>query len=85
MKKLLIWVVSLISLFVVTGVFIWFVNPLDIRDLVLVNQIVKMRVAPERLNNPKSLSDYGMKYSDVNIVTADNVRLSAWEIKVPGL
>ena len=83
MKKLLVWVISLISLVVVAGVFIWFVNPLDVRDRVLVNQIVKMRVAPERLNNPKNPSDYGMKYSDVNIVTADNVRLSAWEIKSP--
>lgn len=83
MKKLLIWVISLISLVVVAGVFIWFVNPLDVRDRVLVNQIVKMRVAPERLSNPKNPSDYGMKYSDVNIVTADNVRLSAWEIKSP--
>ena len=76
MKKLFIWAVSLISFVVVAGVFIWFVNPLDIRDRVLVNQIVKMRVAPERLNNPKNPRDYGMNYSDVNIVTADNVRLS---------
>ena len=83
MKKFFVWVISLISLVVITGVFIWFVNPLDVRDRVLVNQIVKMRVAPQRLNNPKNPSDYGMKYSDVNIVTADNIRLSAWEIKSP--
>ena len=83
MKKFFVWVISLISLVVITGVFIWFVNPLDLRDRVLVNQIVKMRVAPQRLNNPKNPSDYGMKYSDVNIVTADNIRLSAWEIKSP--
>tara|TARA_B100000073_G_scaffold31570_1_gene23981 strand:+ start:144 stop:1199 length:1056 start_codon:yes stop_codon:yes gene_type:complete len=83
MKKFLVWVISLISLVVITGVFIWLVNPLDLRDRVLVNQIVKMRVAPQRLNNPKNPSDYGMKYSDVNIVTADNIRLSAWEIKSP--
>ena len=56
MKKLFIWAISLISFVVVAGVFIWFVNPLDIRDRVLVNQIVKMRVAPERLNNPKKPS-----------------------------
>ena len=83
MKKFFVWVISLISLVVITGVFIWFVNPLDVRDRVLVNQIVKMRVAPQRLNNPKNPSDYGMNYSDVNIVTADNIRLSAWEIKSP--
>ena len=83
MKKFLVWVISLISLVVITGVFIWLVNPLDVRDRVLVNQIVKMRVAPQRLNNPKNPSDYGMNYSDVNIVTADNIRLSAWEIKSP--
>ena len=83
MKKFLVWVISLISLVVITGVFIWLVNPLDVRDRVLVNQIVKMRVAPERLENIKNPSDYGMNYIDVNIVTADNLRLSAWEIKSP--
>ena len=83
MKKFLVWVISLISLVVITGVFIWLVNPLDFRDRVLVNQIVKMRVAPERLENIKNPSDYGMNYIDVNIVTADNLRLSAWEIKSP--
>ena len=83
MKKFFVWVISLISLVVITGVFIWLVNPLDVRDRVLVNQIVKMRVAPERLENIKNPSDYGMNYIDVNIVTADNLRLSAWEIKSP--
>lgn len=83
MKKFLVWVISLISLVVITGVFIWLVNPLDVRDRVLVNQIVKMRVAPERLENIKNPSDYGMNYIDVNIVTADKLRLSAWEIKSP--
>ena len=83
MKKFLVWVISLISLVVITGFFIWLVNPLDVRDRVLVNQIVKMRVAPERLENIKNPSDYGMNYIDVNIVTADNLRLSAWEIKSP--
>ena len=83
MKKFFVWVISLISLILVAGVFIWVVNPFDVRDRVLVNQIVKMRVAPQRLENVKNPSDYGMNYIDVNIVTADNLRLSAWEIKSP--
>lgn len=58
----------------------WFANPFGTRDTLLANQIVKMRVAPARLGNPRTPSDYGMAYSDVDIVTDDNVRLSAWEI-----
>jgi len=83
MKRFFVWVISVVSFVVVAGVFIWVVNPFDVRDHVLVNQIVKMRVAPERLENIKNPSDYGMNYIDVNIVTADNLRLSAWEIKSP--
>ena len=83
MKRFFVWVISVVSFVVVAGVFIWIVNPFDVRDRVLVNQIVKMRVAPERLENIKNPSDYGMNYIDVNIVTADNLRLSAWEIKSP--
>ncbi|MFZ1815861.1 MAG: alpha/beta hydrolase [Rhizobiaceae bacterium] len=58
----------------------WFANPMGMRDTLLANQIVKMRVAPSRLGNPKTPGDYGMAYSDVDIMTDDNVRLSAWEI-----
>ena len=83
MKRFFVWVISVLSFVVAAAAFIWFVNPFDVRDRVLVNQIVKMRVAPERLENIKNPSDYGMEYSDVNIVTADNIRLSAWEIKSP--
>ena len=83
MKRFFVWVISVVSFVVVAGVFIWVVNPFDVRDRVLVNQIVKMRVAPKRLENIKNPSDYGMNYIDVNIVTADNLRLSAWEIKSP--
>ena len=83
MKRFFVWVISVVSFVVVAGVFIWVVNPFDVRDRVLVNQIVRMRVAPERLKNIKNPSDYGMNYIDVNIVTADNLRLSAWEIKSP--
>ena len=49
----------------------------------LVSQIVKMRVAPKRLEIPKTPRDYAMLYSDVDIITEDNIRLSAWEIPSP--
>ena len=32
------------------------------------------------MENPKNPGDYGMQYSDIDIMTDDNVRLSAWEI-----
>lgn len=62
---------------------VWFTNLFGLKESVYVSQIVKMRVAPERLNNPKTPTDYGMAYTDVEIMTADNVRLSAWEILAP--
>ncbi len=55
-------------------------NPFNVRNQFLAQQIVELRVAPERLGNPKTPADYGMAYRDVDITTADNVRLSAWEI-----
>lgn len=55
-------------------------NPFNVRNQFLAERIVDMRVAPERLDNPKTPADYGMDYQDVDITTADNVRLSAWEI-----
>lgn len=51
-----------------------------LKSKIYVNQIVKMRVSPKRLSNPKNPSDYGMNYKSVDIITADKVRLSAWEI-----
>lgn len=69
----LVGILGLLALVVV-------LNPFDIRDTLLANQIVKMRVAPARLDNPKTPSDYGMAFQDADIVTADGVRLSAWEI-----
>ena len=83
MKKLFIWVVSAVVAVVAVAAFVWFANPFDVRDRMLASQIVNMRVAPKRLENPKTPSDYGMQYSDVDIVTADNIRLSAWEILAP--
>ena len=49
----------------------------------LTNMIVNQRIAPKRLDNPKTPSDYGMEYTAVNIQTPDGVRLSAWEIVNP--
>ena len=83
MKKIFIWVLSGFTAFIGVAAFIWFANPFDLRDRVLVSQIVKMRVAPKRLAIPKTPSDYAMLYSDVDIVTKDNIRLSAWEIPSP--
>ena len=80
MKKLIIWVVSAVAVVVGALAFVWFVNPFDVRDRLLVSQIVKMRVAPTRLENIKNPGDYGMQFTNVDIVTADNIRLSAWEI-----
>ena len=83
MKKVFIWVVSAVVAVVAVAAFVWFANPFDVRDRMLASQIVNMRVAPKRLENPKTPSDYGMQYSDVDILTADNIRLSAWEILAP--
>ena len=83
MKKFVVWFFSVISFVIVSIAILWFTNPLDVRDSILVDQIVKMRVSPKRLGNPKNPGDYGMNYSNVDIVTTDMVRLSAWEILSP--
>lgn len=80
MRKLTIWIVSAVAVVVGALAFVWFVNPFGVRDQMIVAQIVKMRVAPARLENIKNPGDYGMAFTDVDIVTADNIRLSAWEI-----
>lgn len=80
MKKLAIWIVSAVAVVAGGLAFVWFVNPFGVRDQLIVAQIVKMRVAPARLENIKDPGDYGMAFTDVDIVTADNIRLSAWEI-----
>ena len=59
---------------------VWFTNLFGLKEGIYVSLIVKMCVAPERLTNPKTPQDYGMAYTDVEFKTADNVRLSAWEI-----
>ena len=80
MRKLMLYALGAVAGVAVLLAGVWFLNPLGVRDTLLVNQIVKMRVAPRRLENPKNPGDYGMQYSDVDIITNDNVRLSAWEI-----
>lgn len=62
---------------------IWFANLGGIKERIFVNQIVKMRVSPERLSNPKTPQDYGMSYLNIDIITPDGVRLSGWEIPAP--
>jgi uncharacterized protein len=78
-KSIMTITLSLVAVIVVLAG-IWFTNLFGLKEHIYVNQIVKMRVAPERLTNPQTPQDYGMAYTDVNIMTADNVRLSAWEI-----
>jgi uncharacterized protein len=78
--KILLGGIGVISILVAL---VWFANLGGIKERIFVNQIVKMRVSPERLTNPKTPKDYGMAYTDTNIITPDGVRLSAWEIPVP--
>ncbi len=59
---------------------VWFTNLGGIKERIYVDQIVKMRVSPERLVNVKTPKDYGMDYVDRDIMTPDGIRLSAWEI-----
>lgn len=57
---------------------LWFTNLGGIKERVLVDIAVNMRVSPNRLSNPKTPADYGMEYTDVNVMTPDGIRLSAW-------
>jgi hypothetical protein len=79
-RKVVTWSLWAVGVVVVGLAFVVLANPLNIRNEFLANRIVELRVAPERLGNPKDPSDYGMDFHNVDIVTADNVRLSAWEI-----
>ena len=71
---------GLLGFLVLGAVFFWYGNPFGVRDNLLANYMVKLRVSPARLELPKNPSDYGMDFKNVDIVTADQVRLSAWEI-----
>ncbi|MFZ9859243.1 MAG: alpha/beta hydrolase [Roseiflexaceae bacterium] len=57
---------------------LWFTNLGGIKERLLVNVAVNMRVSPSRMNNPKTPSDYGMQYTNVDVMTPDGIRLSAW-------
>lgn len=72
--------VALLAAIAAFGTLVWFADLGGLKTRIFVDQIVKMRVSPERLTNIKSPSDYGMSFSDVDIMTPDGVRLSAWEI-----
>ena len=80
MRKIMVYALAAVIGIMILAAGFWFLNPMGMRDTLLANQIVKMRVAPARLANPKTPGDYGMAYVNVDIVTDDNVRLSAWEI-----
>lgn len=80
MKKVLKMTAIIILSITAILVIVWFTDLGGIKTKVYVNRIVKMRVSPKRLSNPKNPSDYGMNYKSVDIITADKVRLSAWEI-----
>lgn len=82
-RRVVKWSFLTVGVIVGAMAFVVVANPFNIRNEFLANRIVELRVAPERLGNPKDPSDYGMDYDNVDIVTADNVRLSAWEIPAP--
>ncbi len=83
MRKLMIYAIATLMGIVAILGGVWLTNPLGIRDTLLVNQIVTMRVAPARLSLPQNPGDFGMAYHDVDIITDDGIRLSAWEIPAP--
>ena len=60
--------------------FVWFLDLGGLKTKLYVHMIVKMRVSPKRLQNIKTPKDYGMAFTNIDIITKDNVRLSAWEI-----
>lgn len=81
MRKIMVYALAVIAgLAVLAGGF-WFTNPFGMRDTLMARMIVNMRVAPARLDNPKTPADYGMDYQNAEFVTADGIRLSAWEIR----
>ena len=56
MRKLMLFALGAIAGVAVLLVGGWFVNPFGVRDTLLVNQIVKMRVAPNGWRTPKTLA-----------------------------
>lgn len=78
-KALKIGVIGLLILSIGLAI-VWFTNLGGLKEGIYVNQIVKMRVSPQRLENVKTPEDYGMAFDNIDILTPDNIRLSAWEI-----
>lgn len=83
MRKVMVYALAAAAVLVALSAAFWFTNPFGMRDTLVARMIVNMRVAPARLDNPKTPADYGMDYQDVEFVTADGIRLSAWEIRAP--
>lgn len=81
MIKVMVYGLGAAAVLLVLAAAFWFANPFAMRDTLVARMIVNMRVAPARLDNPKTPADYGMDYQDVEFVTADGIRLSAWEIR----
>lgn len=81
MRMIMVYALAAIAGLAVLAAAFWFTNPFGLRDTLVARMIVNMRVAPARLDNPKTPTDYGMDYQDVEFVTADGIRLSAWEIR----
>lgn len=77
MKILLICLGVLLAIVCLSAI-LWFTNLGGIKERLLVNIAVRMRVSPNRLDNPKTPADYGMEYKDVDVITPDDLRLSAW-------
>ena len=80
MKKNLKKIFLILCVFLILISVLWIADIGKIKTNVYVSQIVKMRTSPKRLVNVKTPKDYGMNFKSVDIITADQVRLSAWEI-----
>ena len=81
MLKILVYALGAVGGLAALAAVFWFANPMGARDTLVARMIVNMRVAPARLDNPKTPADYGMDYRDVEFMTDDGIRLSAWEIR----
>lgn len=81
MKEIMIYGLAAVVGVMTLAAASWFTNPFGMRDTLMARMIVNMRVAPARLDNPRTPADYGMDYQDIEFITADGVRLSAWEIR----
>lgn len=77
------WIVfvGVVLLLVGSLMILWFTNFGEIKERLLVNMAVNMRVSPKRITNPKTPADYGMVYENVDVLTPDGIRLRAWLIR----